>query len=343
MLRLLAVVVAVAVTGCVKPEQQAFVAACPGAFRELPASLEGTVVSCTCPLGVGSGPVWGSSPYTEDSMVCRAAVHAGAIDPAKGGVVKVTGARGCSRYTGSTRAEVQTSKWGAFPKSFVFPGHGEQSCLAPVVDQCPATYAELGEPGDVFRCTCTDDDVLEGGSVWGNGIYTRDSSLCRAAVHAGAIPVAGGKVVVRPAPGCPKYVGSTKNGISTSRWGAYAGSFYFEDRGHGECAVVPADACPDTFLAIPSSESVTKLSCTCAGDEGGAVWGSGTYTRDSSICAAALHAGAISTAGGKVTVHAAVACDAYEGSVKNGVTTGSWGPCRPGSFVFDGAREPCAR
>ncbi len=329
-------VVALALSACAEkppPVVPAVVPACPGAFKELPESLKASGGECACPLGVGSGAVWGSSPYTEDSQVCRAAVHAGAVDAAKGGPVKFKGAPGCAGYKGSAQHDVTSTRWGAFPKSFVFPGHGEQTCPAPVADQCPATFSAIGEPGELFRCTCTKEDVDEGSTVWGSGTYTTDSSLCRAAVHAGAIPPTGGKIAVRPARGCPKYLGSTKNGITTSRWGAYANSFYLEDWGHGECAEAPADGCPDAF-----PEGADKVSCTCAGESGGAVWGTGIYTRDSSLCAAAVHAGVVPPAGGKLTAFAAKPCEAYQGTTQHGVTTGNWGAYQPGSFVFEAGR-----
>jgi len=332
MLRVLAV--AIAVSGCMQ-KPPPVVPACPGAFKELPDSLKEAGGECACPLGSGSGSVWGSGPYTEDSQLCRAAVHAGAVDPAKGGPVKFKGAAGCERYRASAQNGVATASWRSFPKSFVFPGHGEQGCPAPIADECPATFhAVPAGQTELFSCTCTDDAASEG-TVWGSGTYTRDSSICRAAVHAGAAKPGGGKVTVRGVPGCVKYEGSTKNGITTESWGAYEGSFYFEDYGHGECARPPKDACPAAF---PDSTE-EPLTCTCTGAETGTVWGSGIYTRDSSICVAARHTG---LAAGRITAYPAKACRFYEGSSQNGVTTAGWGPYEEGSFVFDNARE-CAR
>jgi hypothetical protein len=67
------------------------------------------------------------------------------------------------------------------------------------------------------------------------------------------------------------------------------------------------------------------------------VWGSDTYTDDSSICTAAVHAGRITFArGGTVTIEIRSGQSSYAGSTRNGVTTrayGSWG----GSYVIVGA------
>ncbi len=65
------------------------------------------------------------------------------------------------------------------------------------------------------------------------------------------------------------------------------------------------------------------------------VWGTDTYTDDSSLCTAAVHAGAITLAGGSIRVEAVDGLEAYEGSLRNGVESldyGSWGR----SFVFVG-------
>ena len=64
----------------------------------------------------------------------------------------------------------------------------------------------------------------------------------------------------------------------------------------------------------------------------GTVWGTDTYSDDSSVCAAAVHTGAITFAGGSVTVEMRGGLDSYSGSIRNGVTTQDWGAWS-GSFV----------
>ncbi|XP_043941219.1 vitrin-like [Protopterus annectens] len=72
---------------------------------------------------------------------------------------------------------------------------------------------------------CPSGCATEGGTVWGTGTYTDDSSVCRAAVHDGKIPISGGKVIVEKKPGQSSYMGSTKNGVTTNSYGSWAGSF----------------------------------------------------------------------------------------------------------------------
>jgi hypothetical protein len=65
--------------------------------------------------------------------------------------------------------------------------------------------------------------------------------------------------------------------------------------------------------------------CSCSGSDRGSVWGSGPYTADSNICAAALHSGVIGAQGGQVRAVAEPGQQSYAGSVRNGVQTSNWG------------------
>ena len=66
------------------------------------------------------------------------------------------------------------------------------------------------------------------GSVWGgdNGVYTDDSSLAAAAVHAGLLKNGErGVVRVRILPAQDHYAGSNRNGITSESWESWGGSF----------------------------------------------------------------------------------------------------------------------
>ena len=80
-------------------------------------------------------------------------------------------------------------------------------------------------------------------------------------------------------------------------------------------------ACPANFQQV----SGTSISCHCGPQQiSGAVWGTMTYTSDSSICVAAVHAGVIPASGGTVTAEAAPGCDTYPGTANNGISTSDW-------------------
>jgi hypothetical protein len=64
------------------------------------------------------------------------------------------------------------------------------------------------------------------GSVWGTDVYTADSSLAAAAVHAGAVQAGQtGVVKVTMVPPQPAFAGSTRNGVTSSAYGAFTGAF----------------------------------------------------------------------------------------------------------------------
>ena len=67
------------------------------------------------------------------------------------------------------------------------------------------------------------------GTLWGTDVYTHDSSICAAAVHAGAITLDdGGLVTITYLPGQESYEGSERNGITTLDYGVWGGSFSVE-------------------------------------------------------------------------------------------------------------------
>ena len=71
---------------------------------------------------------------------------------------------------------------------------------------------------------------IETSSLWGDYVYTHDSSICTAAVHAGVINQAvGGNVIAKLKPGQESYSSATRNGITSSSWGAWSFSYVFLD------------------------------------------------------------------------------------------------------------------
>jgi hypothetical protein len=62
--------------------------------------------------------------------------------------------------------------------------------------------------------------------VYGTDVYTDDSSICFAGVHAGVITrEEGGYVVIEIQPGRETYEGTERNGIRSQDFASYSGSF----------------------------------------------------------------------------------------------------------------------
>src|SRR5258707_741734 len=84
-----------------------------------------------------------------------------------------------------------------------------------------------GDAGTTFTLVCPSGGSLH--SVWGSDIYTEDSSICTAAVHAGLITVErGGTVTIELRPGREVYGTSQRNSVTTGAYGRFGRSFVFK-------------------------------------------------------------------------------------------------------------------
>jgi len=93
--------------------------------------------------GAGSGGVWGTDVYTDDSSVARAAVHAGVVRVGETKVVTVTILAGQNAYPASTRNGVSSSSWGAWGGSFSFAGGSGTSGTATAVPVLAVSAASV--------------------------------------------------------------------------------------------------------------------------------------------------------------------------------------------------------
>jgi hypothetical protein len=95
--------------------------------------------------------------------------------------------------------------------------------VVPILDSDLATRYR-GQNGDVFAFSCSPQTQI--GPIWGTGIYTDDSVLCTAAIHFGATTQeTGGVLAIQIMPGQSAYYGSTQNGITSSSYGTFGGSY----------------------------------------------------------------------------------------------------------------------
>jgi hypothetical protein len=81
-----------------------------------------------------------------------------------------------------------------------------------------------GLDGDTFEYECSPDGSY--GQIWGTDIYTDDTSICTAGVHAGVITrEAGGTVSIVIRPGQESYEGSLRNDVRSEPYLAWDGSY----------------------------------------------------------------------------------------------------------------------
>jgi hypothetical protein len=177
-------------------------------------------LTCSCGKTEGQHDVWGTDIYTDDSALCHAAKHFGAIDEA-GGIIHVRREPGRASYQGSTRNGFTSADYGAWERSIVFDSADTVAKSLGGVSICPVQY-NAGVAGWSGECRCTGGET---GIVWGTDVYTSDSVVCRAARHAGAVGPNGGVVRVTAAPGQQSYAGSNRNGVQTDSYGSWPASF----------------------------------------------------------------------------------------------------------------------
>jgi len=217
----------------------------------------------------------------------------------------------------------------------------------PVVEAgCSYDARQLeGKDGTAFRVSCPAS--CDTGSVYGTGIYTADTSVCRAGIHAGAIPVEGGTLTLVLQPGRPAYRGSEQNGIKSRDYGKYTRSFAIVTAGSAPAGgAAAAAAVPAATTAAPGAAgsgvieagcsydarqldgndgTIFRVACPAGCDIPSSTYGTGVYTADSPICKSAIHSGAIPVSGGVATIKLEAGRPAYRGSEQNGIKSRDYG------------------
>lgn len=139
--------------------------------------------------GVPWGNAWGTGTYAADSAVGVAAMHAGLVGEGEYAEVEAV-CGGPTTYTGSVRHGLTTLSYGLFGPSFTLVASPAPSNPPTCVKRCLAMLCSF--VGKVLHVTVTGEANVgtPWNSVWGgasNGIYTDDSWLPVAAVHAGLV------------------------------------------------------------------------------------------------------------------------------------------------------------
>ena len=320
----------------------------------------GTAFRVSCPGSCNQGSVYGTGVYTADTSICRAGVHAGAI-PAEGGTVTVVLQPGRLAYRGSAQNGIESRDYGKYSSSFAVVAPGGAPCgsvTAASAAPAAAAVAAGSEPieagcsfdarqltsknGTPFRVACPAG--CDKGNIYGTGVYTGDSSNCRAGIHSGVIPETGGVVTITLEPGRLAYRGSAQNGLESRDYGKYPSSFAVVTTGSAPAgaaaaalpAATPAQATADgavieagcTYDArqLDDKDGTTfRVACPAGCELSTSTYGTGVYTADSPICKAAIHSGAIPASGGVATIKLEAGRPAYRGSNQNGIESRDYG------------------
>jgi hypothetical protein len=188
------------------------------------------------------------------------------------------------------------------------------------------------EPGESFAM-----ELPPGGSgysIWGTYVYSGDSSIGTAAVHAGLLTYEeGGFVIVEVMEGRDYYLGSVMNTVESGSYQRWGRSYTFLHDGQ---RIYPDDYNEiswDTAANIfPAGVEITLVLPPGGSDR--SIWGTDVYTNDSPIGTAAVHMGLITFEdGGEVTIKCTERTGSYEGSERNGVVSQDY-EAWPGAYVF---------
>ncbi|KAI8520704.1 hypothetical protein Bbelb_004580, partial [Branchiostoma belcheri] len=192
---------------------------------------DGDIYTVICPAGCASGAtVWGTVIYTDDSSICRAAIHDGRITNS-GGEITVYKIQGQDSYLGSEQNGIQTVRYSSWGGSFAFtrdpqmPQQDEPEEPDQATIDCHTEARQLD--GQNVSVTCPAGCLAGTSTIWGLVVYTDDSSICGAAIHDGRLTDAGGEVTLYKLPGLDSYLGVEQNGIQTRSYGRWEGAFAF--------------------------------------------------------------------------------------------------------------------
>ncbi len=179
-------------------------------------------------IGSNSGSIYGTDIYTDDSDLSTAAVHAGLLKVGEKGVVKVTILPGQASHASSARHGITSSAWSQYPGSYKvepIPGGSRAATVTSKVLSDPGSlWSYEKHIGKSFEFQVTGS--TSGGSIWGTGVYTGDSQLSVASVHAGVLRSGeSGVVKVTILAGDSRYLGSSRNGVSSYDYGTYPFSY----------------------------------------------------------------------------------------------------------------------
>ncbi len=337
---------------------QEYVGSCPNNATQYRGS--GRTISCTCSASdTRSGNVWGTDTYTDDSKICRAAVHAGVIG-SSGGRVTFQITTGRASYPATSRNGVSTSSYGSWSGSYRFVSGGSSSGSGSGSGSSSSSSA--GQVADIwnsYSCSFTDKSPLRLSSRarldrvelwrnWPGGESSTAYQLVNSSgqtVHRGTlsrmscdtyqnawcvardrprVTLPAGRYSVRVPSGriCQNQSSSGQGFIRA--WASAAS---------GSSSAPNVSACPSNATSMRGTGRTLRCSCSGSATRSGTVWGTNTYTDDSKICRAAVHAGVIGSGGGIVTLRAVSGQSSYQASSRNGVSSTSYGNWS-GSYRF---------
>jgi hypothetical protein len=205
---------------------------------------------------------------------------------------------------------------------------------SPITATCDQKAHDIeGAAATAHIVTCPADCYT--GTTWGTDVYTDDSAVCAAILHSGAIPQSGGKAMITFVPGQLAYIGSERNGVKSEDYAKWERSFFVQKiDASNKPTTAPPLVLDDKLAHLSCHQSIGTLgdavvgrtySVICSPCSEGTIYGTGVYTADSSVCAAATHSGLAKTDDVMIQVTIGGKKDSFKGTEANGLSSADWG------------------
>jgi hypothetical protein len=257
--------------------------------------------------GANRGSLWGTDVYSSDSSLALAAVHAGALKLGQSGIVKVTIIPSHVDFTGATRNGVTSAPWtGSYPAFVVAPLRDEDEADA---DQ------------DASEITLPADLPSDAARLIGRFNAGADDARKDARQVVGKLRR---ETINKLKPLQDWYTRAARLDEAVAIRDCIRG-MYEDD--------LPVLADPSVLRTFGSKVGDTFYFRVTGNAGSGSVWGSDVYTLNSSLAAAAVHAGVLAPGQTAVVrVKIVAGQSSYEASTRNGVTSYACGQ-QPAGFV----------
>ena len=261
---------------------------------------------------IGDG-IWGTTIYTDDSNIVKAAMHSGFISHGETKTVYIVILPGQQSYAASTQNSISSNSYGSFAGSYKFSGH-----LANM------TYnVDSGVTALQVR-NATDGSVISGPmtSVSGTTATITVPFTERLGIAVVALSNSAGRESAASTTQTllKQYSAPTLNGTIS-----YSGN---------TATSIPAGT--TNMVAYRNTSSIYSMTITGDNSIGDGIWGTTIYTDDSNIVKAAMHSGFISH-GETKTVYIVIlpGQQSYAASTQNSISSNSYGSFA-GSYKFSG-------
>jgi hypothetical protein len=185
----------------------------------------GDKIRIKCPANCKKGMIYGTLIYSFDSLACLSSIHSGVTKGTDSNMIIIKALPGMGFYQGTSQFGVQSTSIDKSDFSF----QTEEAPPVILID-CKTTASVpqfAGTLGMKFLVRCPENCSKIAHYVFGNVLYSGDSSICQAAIHAGALNDRGGEVQFMIEPGQKSYFRKRVFGIESKERDSYVKSIRF--------------------------------------------------------------------------------------------------------------------